>query len=111
MKVYLDDIRAIPARFEGVRSYYDCIRLLEANKGNVEVISLDHDLGELKSGYDVCKWIVENEYYEGLKQVILHSANPIGVKNMIQLLDRYLPDDVEILYLNLDKKYEKVYRS
>lgn len=111
MKVFLDDIRAIPARYEGVRGYDECIRFLIQNKGNVEIISLDHDLGEMKTGYDVCKWIVENEYYEGLKQVILHSANPVGVKNMIQLLDHYLPDEIEILYLNLNKEYEKVHRK
>lgn len=111
MKVFLDDIRSIPAGYVGARGYEECIRILTENKGNVEVISFDHDLGELKTGYDVCLWVVENEYYEGLKTVILHSANPVGVKNMIQLFDRYLPKEVEILYLNLSKEYEKVYRK
>lgn len=111
MKVFLDDIRSIPVGYVGARGYEECIRLLMENKGNVEVISFDHDLGELKTGYDVCLWIVENEYYDGLKTVILHSANPVGIKNMIQLFDRYLPKEVEILYLNLSKEYERVYRK
>lgn len=111
MKIFLDDIRAIPDGFVGARGYNECIRLLKKNKGKVEVISLDHDLGEIKTGYSVCLWLIEKEYFNGLKTVILHSANPVGVNNMIQLLKRYLPKDIEILYLTLDKEYKKVFRD
>lgn len=111
MKIFLDDIRSIPSSYEGVRSYNDCIRLLEQNKGNVTEISLDHDLGEMRSGYDVCKWIIEYEYYEGLEKIILHSANPVGIKNMVQLLDRYIPKNIEIIYLDVNREYVKVYRK
>ena len=111
MKLFLDDIRTIPRGYEGVRSYADCIRFLNNNKGKIDTISLDHDLGEIKNGYDVCKWIVENEYYDGLNTIILHSANPVGIKNMVQLLDRYLPENIEIYYLTLDREIEKVYRK
>lgn len=111
MKIFLDDIRAIPRGYEGARSYSEFIRIFEKNKGNVEEISLDHDLGEVKSGYDAAKWIVENDYFDGLKTIIIHSANPVGVRNMIQLFDRYAPADVEIFYMNLNKDYEKVNRQ
>lgn len=111
MKIFLDDIRSIPRGYDGVRGYSDCIRLLSQNKGNVTEISLDHDLGELRNGYDVCKWLVENEYYDGLERIILHSANPVGIKNMIQLLDRYIPKDIEILYLDANRDYIKFYRN
>lgn len=111
MKIFLDDIRTIPGGYTGARGYEECIRLLLQNKGNVDTISLDHDLGELRTGYSVCQWIVENEYYDGVKTIILHSANPVGIKNMIQLLDRYLPEEIEILYMNLNREYEKVYRQ
>lgn len=111
MKIFLDDIRAIPHGYEGARSYSEFIRIFEQNKGNVEEISLDHDLGEIRSGYSVAKWIVENNYFDGLKTIIIHSANPVGVKNMIQLFDRYAPEDVELFYMNLNKEYEKVPRN
>lgn len=111
MKLYLDDIRSIPIGYEGVRGYHECINFLEKNKGNITALSLDHDLGELRTGYDVCKWLVENEYYDGIEQIIIHSANPVGVKNMLQLLDRYMPKNVELLYLDSKKEYVKYYRN
>ena len=65
----------------------------------------------MRSGYDVCKWIIEYEYYEGLEKIILHSANPVGIKNMVQLLDRYIPKNIEIIYLDVNREYVKVYRK
>lgn len=111
MKLFLDDIRSIPRGFEGVRGYSDCIRYLSQNKGKITEISLDHDLGEIRNGYDVCKWIAENEYYEGLERIIIHSANPVGVKNMLQLLDRYCPKNIELLYLDVNREYVKYFRT
>ncbi len=111
MKLFLDDIRTVPDGFVGATGYSECIRILEQNKGKIDTISLDHDLGEIRNGYSVCKWIVENEYYDGLKTIIIHSANPVGVKNMIQLLDRYAPKEIDILYLSLDKEYVKIRRA
>jgi len=59
MRVYLDDERLAPAGW--VRVYWpdEAIALLEA--GEVEEISLDHDLGddERGTGYDVVLWIEE----------------------------------------------------
>ena len=56
-------------------SYDEMIRLLTENKGNIANISLDHDLGEIRSGYDVCKWMVENEVYP-TNSITIHSSNP-----------------------------------
>ena len=110
MKLFLDDLRQIPDGFKGVRNYSDCIKILEENKGNINEISLDNDLGETKTGYSVCLWLVENEYFEGLEKIIIHSANPVGIKNMIQLLDRYMPKTIEIFYLNINTELVNVYR-
>lgn len=55
----------------------DCTRL---------TIDLDHDLGLGKTGYDFCKWLIENEWTGKFR---CHSMNPVGVANMRQLLIHY----------------------
>ncbi|MTC80344.1 hypothetical protein GKR73_01745 [Providencia stuartii] len=77
MKVYLDDERQTPEGF--VRVYWpnEAIKLLET--GKVELISLDHDLGddERGTGYDVLLWIEEQVYLNGFNapEIIAHSSN------------------------------------
>lgn len=71
------------------RSYnvaIDCLEELRAH-GDEVVLDLDHDLGEGKSGYDLCKWVVENEY--PLCGFHLHTMNPVGKFNMHHLLTHY----------------------
>ena len=52
------------------------------------MLDLDHDLGETKTGYDICKFIVENELTK-CGYIILHTQNPVGMANMKQLLSHY----------------------
>lgn len=90
MKLFLDDTRNVPEGYILVRTYKEMIKLLESTKPeDIEEISLDHDLGSKESGYDICKWIVANNYWP--KTISLHSANIVGVGNMIQLLNHYKP--------------------
>lgn len=51
------------------------------------VIDLDHDLGEEKTGYDIAKFIVENQIK--LNSFKLHSMNVVGRENIKQLLTHY----------------------
>lgn len=102
MKIYiwLDDVRPIPKYcfqpgifFISVKSYQECLTVLTAIKNYSPVeeyityIDFDHDLGEQLTGYDVAKAIVEmdmkNIYFN------VHSANPVGVFNITQLLEHY----------------------
>lgn len=77
MKVYLDDERPTPAGWLGVRWPEEAISLLKT--GEVEELSLDHDLGddERGTGYDVILWIEEAVVTTGFKppQIHVHSAN------------------------------------
>lgn len=108
MRIYLDDIRTPPDGWTIVRTYAECIEALQT--GNVDYLSLDHDLAEEHyavstgytdhqpvfrepTGYDVCKWMVENDVWPK-KAITLHSANPVGRQNMRQLLERYKPEGV-----------------
>ncbi|MEY0981448.1 cyclic-phosphate processing receiver domain-containing protein [Providencia alcalifaciens] len=84
MKIYLDDERKTPEGF--VRVYWpdEAIKLLET--GEVELISLDHDLGddERGTGYDVLLWIEEQVYLNGFKapEIIVHSSNSSARQKM-----------------------------
>lgn len=88
MWVYLDDIREVKPGYVLAKTYKECIEYLKS--GKVERLSLDHDLGTNKSGYDVCKWMVENNIK--VPMIFIHTANPVGRDNMKQLLERYFPE-------------------
>ena len=74
------------------RNYDDVINMLNICKFNA--IDLDHDLGEEKTGYDICKYIIENNIK--LDRVYIHTSNPVGRDNMKQLLERYTDNQIII---------------
>ncbi|WP_126223566.1 cyclic-phosphate processing receiver domain-containing protein [Burkholderia ambifaria] len=84
MKVYLDDERPTPEGW--VRVYWpdEAIRMLET--GDVEEISLDHDLGddERGTGYDVILWIEEAVALRNFRppRITVHSANSSAADKM-----------------------------
>ena len=107
--IYVDDIREDDTFFQSLpmfeghhwdaiicRSAEEAIWFLNYYNDKVNIIiDLDHDLGEghemddgmVASGYDVCKYIVENQIR--LVGFHIHSMNPVGVANMRQLLTHY----------------------
>lgn len=84
IKVYLDDVRPEPKGW--VRAYWpeEVIKLLKT--GNVDEISLDHDLGndEHGTGYDVILWIEEQVALHGFNppKINVHSANSSAREKM-----------------------------
>jgi len=98
IKLFIDDIRdPVDASSIVVRDYDEAIAYLQAN-GCPDEISFDHDLGEAeaKTGYDVAKWMVEQDLNSNGKFIptdfayFVHSANPVGAANITGLLDNYL---------------------
>lgn len=98
--LFIDDIRNPPenqADWSIVRSYDDTIAYMKS-MGCPEFISFDHDLGDrnAKTGYDVVKWMVERDLDTNGEFIpidfnfTVHSANPVGAKNIQILLDNYL---------------------
>ncbi len=87
IRIYLDDVRTpVETEWVVVRNYEEFVNLVkETGLDNIEVISLDHDLGDSamseyfnnvspnyildythineKTGYDCAKWLV-NEFYD-----------------------------------------------
>jgi len=100
INLFLDDLRECPSGFVLVRNEFECRKWLALNKGKINILSLDHDLGENEpTGYDFVRWLIE----EGIgnptiypKEIYLHTANGVGRDNMFKLLDRYKPDWVKL---------------
>ena len=61
MRIFLDDIRPCPDRYELCRSYEEFTRLILENRENIQEISLDYDLGTVRNGLDACKFLVANQ--------------------------------------------------
>lgn len=100
-KLYLDDLRHPPSSDYVVARTVTEARILIHDKGFPVHISFDHDLGMdekgrlLESGYDFAKWIVESDQNGDIFIPIdftftVHSANPVGARNIFSLLDNYL---------------------
>jgi hypothetical protein len=113
-KIYLDDVRTPKEKgWVVVRNYDEFVaKVTEIGLENIQLISLDHDLGETamqewhinvaknntldykniteKTGMDCVKWLVE-QWMDGqpVCNVMVHSANAIGSSNMLGLLWNY----------------------
>ena len=60
-----------------------------------DYVFLDHDLGGLQmvesgddTGYEVAEWLSRNDEFKPRNSVILHSLNPVGRKNMCNVLKK-----------------------
>ncbi len=124
--IYLDDVRTpIPNQsieWTIVRNYDEFVsKITEIGLENIDLISLDHDLGDSamkewlhgvvrnyeinydniteKTGMDCTKWLVE-KWLDGapICKVMVHSANAVGSANMMGYINNYkhihrLPQD------------------
>ncbi len=93
MKVWLDDVREAPEGWIHVRTPEEAIDLLRS--GEVEELSLDHDLGLAtpeaeRTGYDVLLWLEEQVatgiWKNAVPVISIHSANPVGWRRMEQAI-------------------------
>ena len=113
-KIYLDDVRTpVDKDWIVVRSYDEFVeKINEIGLENIELISLDHDLGDSaidewkrnvytnytidynniteKTGMDCIKWLV-NEWMNGKRivDVVVYSHNAIGSGNMMGYINNY----------------------
>lgn len=96
MKIWLDDIRTAPQGYECVKSVNQAKRLIENSEQNnikIEILDLDHDLGDFASdggdGIKLLDWLVERQTFYPIN---LHTANPVGKDNMQRMIERYWKD-------------------
>jgi hypothetical protein len=114
IKLYLDDVRTPKdPTWTVVRNYYEFVDTVTYHGlENIEIISLDHDLGDSamkewhrnvyhnytldynnileKTGMDCTKWLIE-QWMNGKQvvEVVIHSANAIGSGNMMGMINNY----------------------
>lgn len=95
VKIWVDDIRPVPPDYEGTKSVNETIDLIEeieADGGEIELLDLDHDLGDYAQyGGDAIKildYLAEHEKYY---PILIHTANPVGRANMERIIQRYWP--------------------
>jgi hypothetical protein len=114
-RIYLDDVRTPILKDEWVivRNYEEFVdKITEIGLENIELISLDHDLGDSamkewhknvyhnytlnydniteKTGMDCVKWLVE-QWMDGksVVDVFVHSANAVGSGNMMGYINNF----------------------
>ena len=110
INLYVDDLRDCPEGFQVARNFNEAINYLKNYQ--VEILSLDHDLGEdsegnlLPTGYDIVKYMCEH----GLRanKIYLHTDNPVGRDNMYHTLlgaqrRGFIESDIEIYYYPITK--------
>lgn len=100
MKIYLDDdavYRPTPEGYTRTFSVNATKRLIEYAeliKEPIELLNLDHDLGEFSNdGGDAIKlidWLVETKRFY---HVIIHSTNTVGRMHMQRIIDHYWPSN------------------
>jgi hypothetical protein len=101
MKIFLDDIRDAPDdTWTVVRNIGEALEYILDATVSIEEISLDHDLGEENepfNGYWLCNWFErqmaigkDDESFEPHifpERLSIHSANPVGRRNMQAAID------------------------
>lgn len=87
INLWVDDERPMPPNYtHHVKTAEEAIELLKT--GNVLLISLDHDLGDGLTGYDIAKWIEEQAFLGKLQpfKLKVHSQNAVGALNIKRAL-------------------------
>lgn len=98
INIWVDDYRQAPFGFSmWAYTYEEAINFLSMCT-NINTLSLDHDLGDTsdseKTGYNVICWIEERHHvyeYPLPKRILCHSANPVGVRRIQQVIERLYP--------------------
>ena len=93
MKIWVDDLRPVPQGYVGTKSVNETIELIEQleNAGErIELLDLDHDLGDYVSqGGDAIKILDYLAERGTFYPILIHTANPVGRANMERMIKRY----------------------
>jgi hypothetical protein len=101
--LWIDDIRPIPSDLDHTEwtsalTFHEAVFKLDTM--NFDRVSLDHDLGSFygmreMTGYYIVLWLADRKQ-QGLhvpSEYFIHSANPIGKRNMGLVIQEYLCAD------------------
>ena len=93
LKLWVDDERPAPEGWVWAATYSAAIAVLST--GMVDEISLDHDLGTEKTGYDIGRWLEEQAFHNApdnlppVNKIYVHSANSVGRENIQRCIDNF----------------------
>lgn len=101
MRLWLDDLRTLPDGYthhaHSVNEAKKLIEQAELNGEKIELISLDHDLGDFyqDGGDGICllDWLVERKSFY---PITFHTSNPVGRANMQRIKDRWWREEENI---------------
>lgn len=95
MKIWVDDLRPVPTGYVGTKSVNEAVALIEECELSgepIELIDLDHDLGDYASdGGDAIKLLDYLAEHEKFYPIEIHTANPVGRANMMRVIERFWP--------------------
>jgi hypothetical protein len=88
--VYLDDLRPCPQGFTLAKNAEECKLILQSYE--VDILSLDHDLGwgTLQTGMDVVIWMIEQRIFP--QSVYIHTSSPSACSSMFDMLKAEKPE-------------------
>ncbi|WP_281887265.1 cyclic-phosphate processing receiver domain-containing protein [Paenibacillus sp. YYML68] len=91
--VYLDDWRKPPASFTLASTADECLLLL--NECDVDVLSLDYDLGwNAPNGFEVVRGMLLSGRFA--RRIYLHTSSDVGRRRMYEALYAGKPEHVEL---------------
>ena len=79
MNIFLDDRRPCPKGYCGFSDYEKCVFFLSKVK-EIDIISLDYDLGETCTGFDVLVYMNKKNIIP--KKINIHSSHAFGIIRM-----------------------------
>lgn len=101
-KLFLDDERDVRILYPNnhdeflvARNLKEAIMLID-ELGCPEFVSFDHDLGVNETGYELAQFLIKldldmyGKFIPKMFDFHVHSANPVGRSNIVNLLDNYL---------------------
>lgn len=90
MKLFLDDRRRAPAGYEYVQSVKTAKMMVDLFHQDLEVISIDYDLGEGEITMELLEHIAEKGYR--MKHINIHSTHEEGVPALRKFCETHFPE-------------------
>lgn len=89
-KMFIDDVREPPSNdYVVVRSSSEALDYIK-NNGMPSFISFDHDLGGDDTTMVFLRKLVDYwNGYDTIPDYVVHSANPVGSKNIVSFMDSW----------------------
>jgi hypothetical protein len=93
VRIWVDDIRIPPDNtwvwFKTSKQVINNLIYAKTFNRMIYQMSLDHDLGGNDTTRPIVLWMCENDFWP--VEVVVHSANPVGIDWLEGMIERYKP--------------------